>query len=102
MVDFIIYGFETKIVQVNVLTVKPQETIEFVMKTLNRGVSSRKTTGEFTQKERKELVVLCSPRESMLLKKFLASVDPAAFVTVLHVDTVWGSGKGFTSIEKED
>ncbi len=102
MVDFIIYGFETKIVQVNVLTVKPQETIEFVMKTLNRGVSSRKTTGEFTQQERKELVVLCSPRESMLLKKFLASVDPAAFVTVLHVDTVWGSGKGFTSIEKED
>ncbi len=102
MVDFIMYGFETKIVQVNILTSKPDETVEFVMKTLNRGVSSRKTVGEFTQQERKELVVLCSPRESMLLKKFLASVDPASFVTILHVDTVWGSGKGFTNIEKED
>lgn len=101
MVDFIIYGFETKIVQVNILTAKAEETIDFVMKDLNRGVSSRTTVGEFTGREKKELVVLCSPRESMLLKKFLASVDPAAFVTVLHVDTVWGSGKGFTEISKE-
>lgn len=102
MVDFIIYGFETKIVQVNILTTKSQETIQFVMKDLNRGVSSRKTVGEFTGQEKKELVVLCSPRESMVLKKFLASEDPSAFVTVLHVDTVWGNGKGFTEINKDD
>ena len=101
MVDFIMYGFETKIVQVDIITSKAEETIEFVMKSLDRGVSSRKTVGEFTGKEKKELVVLCSPRESMLLKKFLAQTDPGAFVTVLHVDTVWGSGKGFTSIEKD-
>lgn len=102
MVDFIIYGFETKIVEVNILTTKPQETIEFVMKDLNRGVSSRKTVGEFTGQEKKELVILCSPRESMVLKKFLATADPSAFVTVLHVDTVWGNGKGFTEINKDD
>lgn len=101
MVDFIMYGFETKIVQVDIITSKAEETIEFVMKSLDRGVSSRKTVGEFTGQEKKELVVLCSPRESMLLKKFLAQTDPGAFVTVLHVDTVWGSGKGFTSIEKD-
>lgn len=101
LVDSIIYGFETKIVQVNILTSKADETVEFVMKDLNRGVSSRRTVGEFTGQEKKELVVLCSPRESMVLKKFLASIDPAAFVTVLHVDTVWGSGKGFTEIGKE-
>ena len=92
LVDFIIYGFETKIVQVNILTEKSAQTIEFVMKELNRGVSSRTAVGEFTGKAKKELVVLCSPRESMLLKRFLASVDPAAFVTVLHVETVWGMG----------
>ena len=101
MVDFIMYGFETKIVQVNILTTKPDETITFVMRDLNRGVSSRTAVGEFTGQSKKELVVLCSPRESMILKRFLASVDPAAFVTVLHVDTVWGSGKGFTEINKD-
>ena len=101
MVDFIMYGFETKIVQVNILTTKPDETITFVMRDLNRGVSSRTAVGEFTGQSKKELVVLCSPRESMILKRFLASVDPAAFVTVLHVDTVWGSGKGFTEFNKD-
>lgn len=101
MVDFIMYGFETKIVQVNILTTKPDETIAFVMRDLNRGVSSRTAVGEFTGQSKKELVVLCSPRESMILKRFLASVDSAAFVTVLHVDTVWGSGKGFTEINKD-
>ena len=89
------YGFETKIVQVNILTTKPDETITFVMRDLNRGVSSRTAVGEFTGQSKKELVVLCSP------KRFWASVDPAAFVTVLHVDTVWGSGKGFTEINKD-
>ena len=32
MVDFIMYGFETKIVQVDIITSKAEETIEFVMK----------------------------------------------------------------------
>lgn len=101
MVDFVIYGFETKIVQVDIITSKSDETINFVSETLSRGVSSRKVVGEYTKQEKKELVVLCSPRESMVLKKFLAVVDPAAFVTVLHVDTVWGSGKGFTDIDRD-
>ena len=39
MVDFIMYGFETKIVQVDIITSKAEETIEFVMKSLDRGVS---------------------------------------------------------------
>lgn len=101
LVDFVIYGFETKIVQMNVLTAKADEVAEFVMKELSRGVSSRKVVGEFTKTEKKELVVLCSPRESMVLKKYMAQLDPTAFVTILHVDTVWGSGKGFTSIDKD-
>lgn len=102
MVDFIMYGFETKIVEVNIQTSHPEEVCEFIMKDLDRGVSSRTVTGEFTGQARKELMVLCSPRESMLLKKFLAGVDPKAFVTVLHVDTVWGYGKGFTEIGRDD
>lgn len=98
LVDFIMYGFETKIVQLNIITSKPDEIAEFAMETLDRGVSSRKIVGEYTKEEKKQIVLLCSPRESMLVKKYLAHHDPKAFVTVVHVDTVWGYGKGFTSI----
>ena len=100
MIDFVLYGFETKIVQVNIKTTKPEETVDYVMNDLNRGVTSRKIVGEFTGQEKKELVILCSPRESMLLRRFLAEVDPTAFVTVVHVDSVWGNGKGFTEIDE--
>lgn len=100
MVDYIIYGMETKIVQLNIITNRGEELSEYVMYELNRGVSSRTVIGEYTGQERRELVILCSPRESILIKRFLAQTDRTAFVTVLHVDTVWGEGKGFSSIEK--
>lgn len=100
MVDYIIYGMETKIVQLNIITNRGEELSEYVMYELNRGVSSRTVIGEYTGQERRELVILCSPRESILIKRFLAQIDRTAFVTVLHVDTVWGEGKGFSSIEK--
>lgn len=98
LVDFIMYGFETKIVQLNIITSVPDEIAEFAMENLDRGVTSRLIIGEYTKEEKKQIVLLCSPRESMLVKKFLANRDPKAFITVVHVDTVWGYGKGFTSI----
>lgn len=98
MIDLVMYGFETKIVEVNIITNIPDEVAQYVMEDLDRGVSSKTMVGEYTKQEKKQLVVLCSPRESMLIKKYLAHHDPTAFVTILHVDTVWGAGKGFTSI----
>jgi uncharacterized membrane-anchored protein YitT (DUF2179 family) len=32
----------------------------------------------------------------MLIKKFVAKKDRNAFVTVIHVDTVWGKAKAST------
>ncbi len=101
MVDFIMYGFETKIVQLSIITSKHKEVADFVINNIGRGVSSRTIVGEYTNTIRKEMVVLCSPRESMLIKKYLIALDPSSFVTILHVETVWGLGKGFTDIEKD-
>lgn len=100
MIDFVMYGLETKIVQVNINTSKPAQVSDFVLHQLNRGVTGRMVEGGYTGEMRKQLVVLCSPRESMLLRKYLVEVDPAAFVTVVHVDTVWGAGKGFTEMDE--
>lgn len=101
MVDFIMYGLETKIVRLAIITDKPQELIDFITNDISRGVSSRTIVGEYTGAIRKELVTLCSPRESMLIRKYLVHNDNTAFVTILHVDSVWGFGKGFTDIEKD-
>jgi len=101
MVDFIIYGFETKIVQMQIITEKTDEVAGCIMHQIHRGVSSCDIVGEYTGQHRKQLIVLCSPRESMVIKKFLMDVDPSAFVTIVQVNTVWGEGRGFTGIYDE-
>ena len=101
VVDFIMYGFETKIVQMQIITSSSDEVASYIMNTIRRGVSSYDIVGEYTGSHRKQLVVLCSPRESMVIKKHLIEVDPDAFVSILQVNTVWGEGKGFTDIEEE-
>lgn len=101
VVDFIMYGFETKIVQMQIITAKGKEVADYVMHEIRRGVSSYDIIGEYTGKHRKQLIILCSPRESMVIKKFLLETDPQAFVTILQVNTVWGEGKGFTDMGED-
>lgn len=101
-VDYVIYGFETKIVQVEIITDKREEVAQYIMEEISRGVTSTMVTGEYTKEQRAKLITLCSPRESMLIKKFVADRDKKAFVTVIHVDTVWGKGEGFDDIQKEN
>lgn len=100
-VDYVIYGFETKFVQLEIITDKPEAVISYIMSDISRGVTSMEVTGEYTKEKRNKLITLCSPRESMLIKKFVSKTDKMAFVTVVHVDTVWGRGQGFNDIQQE-
>ena len=36
----------------------------------------------------------------MLIKQYVARVDKRAFVTVIRVESVWGTGVGFQELEK--
>lgn len=100
-VDYVMYGFDTKAVQLEIITSKHDEVADYIMNDINRGVTNVTVTGEYTKIAREKIVTICSPRESMLIKKFVAKKDPDAFVTVIHVDTVWGNGEGFNDILKE-
>ncbi len=100
-VDYVIYGFETKIVQVEIITDRKEEVTSYIMNDIGRGVSSVAVTGEYTGEQRLKLMLLCSPRESVLVRRHVASVDRNALVTVIHVDNVWGRGEGFGDIQKE-
>jgi uncharacterized membrane-anchored protein YitT (DUF2179 family) len=100
-IDFVLYGFESKIVQMEIITNKPEELVNFIMNDIGRGVSIHKVEGGFTRQTRTQLRLLCSPRESITVKRGIAKIDPEAFVTLMQVDTVWGFGKGFGDIKKD-
>ncbi|MEG1930671.1 MAG: YitT family protein [Anaerovorax sp.] len=99
-VDFVMYGFDTKVVQLEIITDYHDEISQYILNDISRGVSNSVITGEYTKKTREKIITLCSPRESMLIKARVAKIDPNAFVTVIHVDTVWGNGEGFEDISK--
>lgn len=101
MVDIVMYGFETKIVRLEIITSQDQEVSRYIIEDIQRGVSSVKITGEYTKNQYTQLSVMCSPRESILVKRKVAELDKKALVTVLPVETVWGVGEGFNDIEKD-
>lgn len=87
--EMILYGFEDKIVQLTIIT------------DLERSLSIFDGRGGYSNRDMHQLVLLCSLRESMLVKKKLAAIDPQAFVTVTRVETVWGTGRSFKDIRKD-
>ena len=100
-VDFVMYGFETKAVQLEIITSRHDKVADYIINDINRGVTNVTVTGEYTKTSKEKIITVCSPRESVLIKKFVARNDRDAFVTVIRVDTVWGRGQGFTDILKE-
>ena len=99
--EMIIYGFTGKVVQLSIITSEHEGIKKYILEDLDRGVSSIRVTGEYTQTEFMELTVMCSLRESVLIRKKIAVPDPDAFVVVTKVEAVWGHGKGFSDIDKD-
>ncbi|MDR0569920.1 MAG: YitT family protein [Clostridiales Family XIII bacterium] len=101
IIDYVLYGFETKFVEMEIISEHYHEISDYIINEVERGVSSSVIRGEYTGKERRKMTILCSPRESMLIKSFVAKTDRAALITVAHLDTVWGRAEGFRDIEVE-
>lgn len=100
-VDFVMYGFDSKSVQIEIITSHHDAVADYIINNLTRGVTNIMVTGEYTGVSKQKIVTICTPRESMLIKQFVAKIDRAAFVTVMHVEMVWGRGEGFGDIMKE-
>ncbi len=98
-VDFVLYGLDTQIVQLEIITERRDEIADYIMNDIGRGVTNVTIVGEYTKIPRQKIITLCEPRESIQIKQFVARTDSSAFVTVIHVDTVWGKGEGFNDIE---
>ena len=100
-VDYVMYGFESKLVQLEIITSKHDEIVDYILRHIKRGVTNVKVSGAYKKIASEKIVTICSPRDSMMIKKFVSKTDSNAFVTVIHVGTVWGKGEGFADILQE-
>lgn len=100
--DYIMFGFGTKLYKLEIISSKYEEIGNFIMLQLGRGVTVYKTKGGYTNEEKIQIESVCSPRQSILIQKFIKDIDPAAFVKVLPIISVWGKGNRFIDINIED
>jgi uncharacterized membrane-anchored protein YitT (DUF2179 family) len=101
IIDSVMFGFTSKKVQVEIISVKHEEITKYILFTIGRGASTYDIRGGFNKQARLKLQTICSPRESMLIKRFVAQIDPDAFVHVVPIISVWGKGAGFSRLVEE-
>jgi uncharacterized membrane-anchored protein YitT (DUF2179 family) len=103
VISIITVGYGGKFIQFDIITSskeKGEMITEYVLHEVNRAVTSHVSRGEYTKEERRTLTVICTPAESIKIKKYVAEVDPDAFATIMSLSNVWG--KRFQNIREAD
>jgi len=98
-VDMVLFGFGSKKLKIEIISDANPQIAKYIMENLGRGTTILDITGGFSNKTKSKILTICSPRETMLIKRFISEIDPKAFVYVLPVVSVWGEGNGFDSLE---
>ncbi|MGH4049790.1 MAG: YitT family protein [Clostridium sp.] len=98
MIQAVMFGFGSKKVKLEIISDNHQALTQYIIHSIKRGVTSYEVKGGYKNLTRLKLQTICSPRESMLIKRYIAETDPEAFVNVLPVISVWGKGIGFDSL----
>lgn len=100
VISMVMVGVSGRYVQFDIISSKPEEITDYILTVVDRAVTSHISRGEYTKDERRTLTVICTPNESIKIKKFVADVDPEAFATIIPLSNVWG--KRFADIREVD
>jgi uncharacterized membrane-anchored protein YitT (DUF2179 family) len=73
-----------------VVTEKEGEILQFIMHTLERGVTKSEAVGAWTGEKKTMLHVVCSRREAVQLRSKIRSVDPDAFTIITTTGDIIG------------
>jgi uncharacterized membrane-anchored protein YitT (DUF2179 family) len=103
VISAITIGYRGRSVQFDIIPSsreKEEAITDYVLNDIKLSVTSHLSRGEHTKVDRRTLTVICSPQESIRIKKFVAETDPKAFATVMPVTSVWGTD--FSDIREVD
>ncbi len=68
-----------KKVKIEIISDSNREIEDYIIHTIKRGVSAYEITGGYTNQKKRKIVSICSPRETMLIRQYIAAMDPDAF-----------------------
>lgn len=102
IIDYFMFGFGTKLYKLSIISEKHEEISRYIMHELHRGVTLFSVRGGYTNESKLQMDTVCSPRESVMIRQYIKTLDPKAFVEVIPIISVWGIGNRFINITKED
>lgn len=101
-VEAVLYGLSPKLVKLEIISDAEDKIADFILKDIKRGITKYNIIGGFSNITKTKIITICSPRESLVIKNYIAELDEKAFVDVLPVMSVWGEGLGFRRITEEN
>jgi uncharacterized membrane-anchored protein YitT (DUF2179 family) len=78
-----------------IISEKPKEVQEFIVKELKRGATVHKAYGAFSHEEKEVITAIMGRREAVRLRQFIRSIDKHAFISITSSSEI--IGKGFRS-----
>lgn len=84
-------GFQSAI-EFRIITNKPEEMAQALLRELSRGVTMLPATGMYTKEEHPMLLCVISRRQVTTLRKVITTVDPDSFAVMTGVSQVLGLG----------
>lgn len=104
IMDYMLFGFRQKLYKTNIIPASQDDSddITSYILSLGRGVTMYKAVGAYTKSDKIMLSSIISPRQSALIRSYLAEHFPNAFMEVSPIVTVYGTGERFVRIKGED
>ena len=84
-------GFQSAI-EFRIITDKPEEMANALMKELSRGVTALPATGMYTKETHSMILCVVGRRQVATLKRVMKQVDPESFAVMANVSQVLGLG----------
>ena len=100
IMDYILFGFRSKLYKVSIISHNHKEISNFIFKELGRGVTLHDVTGAYTNERKHMITCICSPRQSAVLRRFLAQNYPNVFMEVSPIVTVYAIGNRFVKLDE--
>ena len=76
----------------HIITTHPKDIEEYITKTLKRGATELHGEGAYTHEGRSVLLTVMNRRQGILLRRYVRSVDPHAFVLIMNTGDIIGKG----------
>lgn len=91
VVDFVIESLNIK-KQFVIISQKPEEVKEYIVKEIKRGATVHKAYGAYSHEEKEVITAIMNRRQAIKLRRFIKEIDPKAFMAITNSSEIIGKG----------